>query len=395
MAILRTLLISVLVLTGLLYGCTPFVKRPSREINKENLFRTYAEKGRDCEIKGDLVEALKAYGIAVTVDPFAHEIVKSKQRVEAALFRAAEDHYNSGCRFQEEGKYGEARRKFLTALRFRPEHRKAKEILLSHERIRINHYIVHSVREGESISKLAGRYYGDGLKFHIIAKYNNLTDATRIVAGQKIKIPIIDGMQSPAAGQGIEMEESQASIRAFRNWKELEAGEGRDGEEKCRIPAQMPLPEGFTVQIAKYRENGIELFTDEKYHEAVVEFRKILSVNPGHKTALDYCCRSHLKMGRALFDAGDYLGARGHFETSLSYTKDCELSRYYISESEKRYKDVHYKRGMEYYGKEQMVEAVNEWETVRLIDPKYKRVDYLINKANTILKNLEELKIKQ
>ena len=50
---------------------------------------------------------------------------------------------------------------------------------------------------------------------------------------------------------------------------------------------------------------------------------------------------------------------------------------------------------MEYYGKEQMVEAVNEWETVRLIDPKYKRVDYLINKANTILKNLEELKIKQ
>ena len=395
MVILRTILVSLFVLTSFLYGCTPFVKRPSTDITGESLFKTYLEKGRDYERKGALVEALKAYGIAATVDPLDREIVESKERIEVALFKAAEDNYKLGCRLQEEGKYGEARRKFLAALRFRPEHRKAKEILLSHEGIRINRYIVHSVREGESVSKLAGMYYGDSLKFHIIAKYNNLTDATRIVAGQEIKIPIIGGMQKPVENRAIEKEESQASIRAFWNWRELESGQGRDGEAKGLSPEPMPWSGGSAGQVACYRENGIALFSEEKYHEAVVEFQKILSVHPGDKTAHDYCHRSYLKMGCALLDSGDYLGAREHFETSLRYDNDCETCRHYIRESEKCYKEDHYKRGMEYYGKEQMVEAVKEWEAVRLIDPKYKRVDYLINKAKTILTNLEKLKGEQ
>jgi cell fate (sporulation/competence/biofilm development) regulator YmcA (YheA/YmcA/DUF963 family) len=40
-------------------------------------------------------------------------------------------------------------------------------------------------------------------------------------------------------------------------------------------------------------------------------------------------------------------------------------------------------------------EAIAEWELVRAIDPDYKRVDYLISKAKTILTKIEELKESQ
>ncbi|NIR13528.1 MAG: hypothetical protein GWN86_06080 [Desulfobacterales bacterium] len=53
---------------------------------------------------------------------------------------------------------------------------------------------------------------------------------------------------------------------------------------------------------------------------------------------------------------------------------------------------MHYKRGMQYFGKQQLKEAIQEWELVRIRDPNYKRVEYLINKAETILQNIEKIK---
>ena len=63
-----------------------------------------------------------------------------------------------------------------------------------------------------------------------------------------------------------------------------------------------------------------------------------------------------------------------------------------IKKSEDLYREMHYKRGMKYFGNEQLREAIQEWELVRARDPKYKRVGYLIDKAETILKNIEKLK---
>jgi len=40
-------------------------------------------------------------------------------------------------------------------------------------------------------------------------------------------------------------------------------------------------------------------------------------------------------------------------------------------------------------------EAINEWELVKALDPNYKMTEYLIDKANTILEKLEELKKSQ
>ncbi len=49
----------------------------------------------------------------------------------------------------------------------------------------------HDVASGDSLSKLAARYYGDGTQWMRIfeANRNVLTDPDRIKIGQKLRIP--------------------------------------------------------------------------------------------------------------------------------------------------------------------------------------------------------------
>ena len=84
--------------------------------------------------------------------------------------------------------------------------------------------------------------------------------------------------------------------------------------------------------------------------------------------------------------------AREQFKATLRYNSKCRECHDYIEKSENLYKDYHYKKGMQHYGNEQLVEAIEEWERVIEVDPEYKKVDYLVIKAQTIMKKLEEIK---
>lgn len=49
---------------------------------------------------------------------------------------------------------------------------------------------VHKVRKGDTLSKLARKYYGDKKAWPVIATANNLTDANQISVGQRLTIPV-------------------------------------------------------------------------------------------------------------------------------------------------------------------------------------------------------------
>jgi tetratricopeptide (TPR) repeat protein len=193
--------ISVVFLLVLVVGCSTFgTKSP------ETLAKEYTEKAQQYEKKGDLVEALKHYKLVLTVDP-ANQLAQQKRAaLEPQLQKLAEEHYRNGIKFYNKGEYAPARKEFLTALRYNPEHANAKAKLTatSKDLGQVKRYIVHTVQADESISTLAERYYGDYRKFHFIAEYNELEDATQVRVGQDIKIPVIEGVPiitDPAAIQ--------------------------------------------------------------------------------------------------------------------------------------------------------------------------------------------------
>lgn len=360
-----------------------------KEPPKERFFYGYLRKARALEKKGDLVGALKHYKLALTLNPSSQQAQRGRRRLEGKVRREAEKHYRAGLSFQKEGKYSRARQEFLLALRLKPDYPEVVEMLISRKRIRIKRYVTHTIKPGESLSKVAKLYYGDYQKFPIIAKYNNITDATRVRSGQQIKVPEIEGADFRVSRKPVETKETEMAYSGSWDW-EAYPWEVQEAE---RPDTRVSEPEEEAEDpIAIYRDHGIELYGKKEYQEALAAFQLVLEAKPEDKIAQEYAYKSHFQNAKALFEREDYMEARREFEASLRYKGDCQECRGYVKESEERYKEKHYRLGIEYFGKEQLKEAIIEWELVRALDPEYKRVEYLINKAKTILKNIEKIK---
>ena len=370
------------VLIGVMIGGCAGIKEKFTGSQKEELVQTYIKSGQDYENKGDLVQALKQYKLALTVDPKNEEAIEKSGLLEKNMRILAEKHYRKGLKLRKKGKYQLARKEFLTTLELQPDHEKALRAIKHRAEIPAKKYIIHTIKPGESLSMVAKTYYGDYKKFPIIAEFNNMSHATQIKVGQKIKVPAIEEMPFLASKHEIKTEEVKAPESVL-----LEEEEKKD--EGVEEPEE---PEEPFDEVANYRSLGIEHFNNKEYPAAIVEFNKVLNANPDDKSTREYLYNTHFQYGIVLFKKEDYLAAKKNFETSLSYNKDCEKCQDYIKKSGEIYMETHYNRGLSYYGNQQLAEAVREWELVCTIDPKYKDVEKEIEKAKMLLERLENIK---
>ncbi len=386
--------ISMIVVATWFTGCAvpekgePFLPGSATVISEE-----YVKAAKTHEAQKELVAALRQYRLALTANPGNEVAREGAKRMASETQAAAERHYQTGNTLQQKGRYAPARTEFLTALRFDPDHQGARESLTGGKRILalpINGFLVHKVRSGETLSKIAATYYGDHRKFALIAEANRIGDVTAIRMGQELRIPELkEAGFAPSEARG---KMSSAMDRGSWDWEgdfsEFEAkkpGEGVKEKEKDEV----------VDQIVIYRDHGIELFQEKRYEEALVEFTKVLAANPREKAALDYAYQCSFHQAVGLYNQKDYLRARDQFQVSLRYKASCRQCHLYIENCENSYKEFHYKQGMQLYDKERLEEAIREWKLVRTEDPEYKRVNHLINKAGTILKNLNQLKGRQ
>jgi len=52
-------------------------------------------------------------------------------------------------------------------------------------------YLVHIIKAGDSLSKIAYEYYGDYNQTDRIAKFNDIKDSNKLKIGQEVKIPVL------------------------------------------------------------------------------------------------------------------------------------------------------------------------------------------------------------
>lgn len=374
-----TYLILVTVYCALLIGCAlPLTKKSPERISEE-----YLKMGEAYEQEEEWVGALKQYTLAITVNPSDQGIRERLKRVKLEIRERARQHYETGLELYREGIYGRAHHEFLSALRLLPDYPEVINILTTRERVQIKRYILHTIKLGETLSQVAMLYYGDVKNIPIIAKYNDITDATRLYPGQEIKVPQIVGQAFLAGEKNVETAETKTTYSEYQEWKAYTLEAGGTFEPKEREHQD---------QGAIYRDYGIDFFGKKRYEEAIIAFSKALKADPQDKLTLEYAYMSHFASAVDLYEREDFLKARDEFQVSLQYKEDCRECNEYIGRIEESYKDTHYKRGIECFGKEQLNEAIKEWEMVQTMDSNYRRVKYLIEKAETILKNIERLK---
>ena len=339
-------------------------------------------------------------------------------------------------------------------------------------------FVLHTIKPGESISKLAQIYYGDYKLFHAIAQYNGMEDATRVSVGQEIKIPKLAGVRfTPPGGafaessqmgdepggkpaeeivsqeetafvedsgsesnntntdeqiaayrdagielynyqkyedaifelnKAIEASPNDARTRTYLSKAYFEAGKqhfqqkdfdaareafesARQYDPKCK-DCNAFIEKSKLGPLLANRDKAIASFNNNDYLSAIFQFQEFLQVRPDDQEAKLFLSNSYYQQALIDYEKGDYLTAKKGFDSALEYYPNCEKCGDYIEKSLRSYKESHYNKGIIYFNKEQLPEAIAEWEMVHELDPGYKDVDHNLKKARALLEKLEKIK---
>ena len=333
---------------------------------------TFYKKATTLESQNDFVEANENYQLAYAADPSNADARQQLTKINTQLQYRANQYYQKSLLLHKKGKYSEATRYLLIALRLWPEHVKARNALIAYQELNIQRYVWHTIQKGESLSKVSKIFYGDFDQAGIIAQANNIKDAGRIKVGMKLKIPELTDRPFINKGKIVHQEDVTDNLE---NLTETDV----EPEEKID-------------PLAMYKSLGMEFFNNSQYDNAIIEFKKVLSSAPGDRDSMSYVSKAHYQLGSNAASQKNYLTAIEHYQNALSFNKNCPTCKKDITQSRKIYKELHYKAGMKYFDEQNLNKAVSEWELVQKMDPGYKKVAELLNKAKTIQKNIDVIK---
>ena len=429
-------LFALLLSLCLLSSCV--AQQAAKKTEEPTLTEQYIMKGKSYEDQGRLQSALEQYELALTVDANNRSALNHKKKVEAALYKIARQHYEKGLAFDEQGRYDLARKQYLSALQNWPDYTEAKEKLSpGGVSLDSDNYILHTLRKGQSVSKLSQIYYGDLKYYPIIGKFNNMADVTRVRVGERLKIPALYGLtvkdlkekhdlyikdrkgmlekktdllqpevvepakpaeppQEPDTPEILEIPDDTAKTPEPSDVPEpSDATEIPVSPEEPEEPESVPVEESTPVPPVETNidyDKAMAFFQQKKYGQAIPLFKKAEAADPDNRRIGTNLFESYFQQGLIQFNKEQYLEARQSFSSAVQYNDACDQCRTYIKTCEDTFKEKHYNLGIHYFGKEQLEQAINEWEQVEDIDPEYKDVQSNLKKARTLYERLESIK---
>jgi hypothetical protein len=107
----------------------------------------------------------------------------------------------------------------------------------------------YSVRAGETMSELAGRFLGDPLMFYALARYNNIAAPSQMEVGQSLLIPGVPRKAAPVAAKP-----GAPNAAAQRN----------------------------AARAGQLRAQGLDQMNRGAIHQAVVTLRQALQLDPAN-----------------------------------------------------------------------------------------------------------------
>ena len=168
-------------------------------------------------------------------------------------------------------------------------------------------YFRYTVQKDDTLSKLAQQFLGDRFRFYILAKYNDITNPSRLAAGQVIRVPgrapppaaaaapPVDPAPTVAAPPPPEPKPRDDVADALKKVAELE----RAGNLEAAYFAYTDLAQRYpaSAEAAKRRDASRATFLRQLDREATTAFQRqnldlaiakwdrMLEIDPGNKKA--------------------------------------------------------------------------------------------------------------
>jgi peptidoglycan/xylan/chitin deacetylase (PgdA/CDA1 family) len=159
---------------------------------RRRMIALHSTRAEELEREGSLRQALDERTIAAAFDPGDEQAKAAVRRLEATIGEASAKLLSEARRLQAGGNGGAARQHFLALLAVDPANRVAFDSL--RERMRDVTFLVHTVKEGDTLADLAHLYYGDARRSDAIATANALPSGAQLVPGRTLRIPELPGI---------------------------------------------------------------------------------------------------------------------------------------------------------------------------------------------------------
>lgn len=303
-----------------------------------NVLPIYTQKARRSEKARDLPMAIFCWHIVETFRPDDPEAKAEIQRLSSDAQAEAQKHCVRGLQYIQEKKTGEATDEFLMALFYRPDDRETLDFL--EKSLSPPETIPYRVKEGDTNLSIATTLYQDPKKSFLVACFTGSGDMNSPAPGEILNLPIIESAP----------------------------------------PVKKP---GLVTSIQKAQA----LFEKKEYREAISLAENIVAYGPS-KAAMDILNGSYYALAVQEYQANRLLEARKLFGmVNPDYQTTSDYIRRITNQLRVR-ADYHYKKGIQYFVDEKLAKAISEWEATLRLDPEHTRARAELNKARTMLKNL-------
>ena len=168
----------------------------------------------------------------------------------------------------------------------------------------------YTVQRDDSLSKIAQQYLGDRFRFHILAKYNDISNPSKLAAGQVIKIPgkappptaarpavpAAEVTDEAAKATAVETATPRgASMALMQQGADLQKSGNLEGaydafrEAALREPgnkdAAMQRDSARQALARRYEREAAQAFQRQNLDEAISKWDRVLALEPGNQKA--------------------------------------------------------------------------------------------------------------
>lgn len=385
----------------------------------------YLEKALEYEKNDELQTALFYMQIAGTLNPDSTKIPKKIASLKSTIDHKARQHFTTGVEFCKKRRFKDARKQFLTTLRYAPNHKGALDYLKN--RLHPKEYLNYKVKENDTLKDISKKFYKDSSKDFLIAYFNNLKTGEEPVSGTILELPLLGSeFNRPPIDIPIELIKAENLLKEKRYREVLDASEkileydrlnkkasdlknvscyqiGMELSRQEKYPEAMEMfkkvsPEYQGVEEAIQQVINKELFKaknllkQKQYEQVFAVAGKILDYDKSNKAAQDLINTAFCKQGKNLIIRKNYTEALNVLSRADPQYDCVKKTISDVYKAKKKQAEVHYLKGVKHFLNEELQSAIKEWEKALALNPEHKKAKININNARSLLEKLEKVK---
>ena len=299
-------------------------------------------RAKEYEKGGEIYGALLCWQVLSILNPVNQNYAEKFQQLKNESQLSATLHFEMGKRDYNNKLYETARREFLIALRYNPDHSEALDYLKNKMTPAMRSS--YRVKMGDTLVSIAENVYQDPNKYYLIAVYNQLDVKQALIVGTNLKLPALEpDLASPLAD----------------------------------IPMEL--------------KNARKLFLNQAYEKVLQRTALILNIDPSNTEAAELKNAALYQIADRLRQQHKYLESLAALEKMDPRYKGVQKDIAEVKVLLQQQAEENYRIGVNFFVNEQIKKAIESWEKTLNQNPNHPKARQDIEKARRLLKKLKEV----